>query len=251
MLDYYSEAMDPQVYEAEYQNLRYRLLKLQFGFARAGCQGLVLLEGWDAAGKGGLIRRIAWSTDPRTLKVWRYNGEPEDPGKPWLDRYRIHLPEAGQIAVFDHAWYRRVLSDRVEGTVSEAEWQAAYSEINDFEAALKDEGIRLAKIFLDISPETQLKRFRDRLADPDKRWKLSPADVRHRQAWDAYAAAFADMIAKTDTPHAPWDRIDANDKQASRLVGMEAIIDRLRDGLDLSPVEVPEDIVDYLCGDKA
>ncbi|MEQ8394470.1 polyphosphate kinase [Thalassobaculum sp.] len=219
---------------------QHQLSLLQHAYARQGRSAVIVLEGWDAAGKGGVIRRIAWALDPRTLRVWSI-GAPsvEEQREHWIQRFWRRVPRGGEIAVFDRSWYGRVLVERVEGFAEEAAWRRAYDEINQFEQMLVDEGIRLVKVFLDIKPETQLERFRARYEDPAKRWKITEEDLRNRARWDDYVVAYHDMRELCSPPRAPWTRIAADDKQEARIATFDAILEAVGHDVDVAPPEVP------------
>ena len=153
----------------------------------------------------------------------------------YLQRFWYRLPEHGQIVVFDRSWYGRVLVERIEGFATKAEWKRAYREINEFERMLLDDGAHIAKVFLHITADEQAKRFKDRLTNPLKRWKLSYEDFRNRNSWKEYTEAIEDMMEKTSTDHAPWYLVPANHKNYSRLAVFNILIDRLGQGVDLSP----------------
>ena len=232
--------MDRAAYEKKLAALQRELVLLQHAYSRQGKRGIVVLEGWDAAGKGGLIRRIAWALDPRSLKVWQTSAPNADERRQhWMQRFWTRLPLAGEIAIFDRSWYGRVMVERVEGFAQKAEWKRAFTEINDFEQSLAAEDYRIIKLFLDITPATQLERFRDRYNDPAKRWKLTEEDIRNRAKWADYEKAHEDMIERTSTHWAPWVRIDANDKNAARITGFEAIVKELGKNVDITPPDVP------------
>ncbi|MDE0463596.1 MAG: hypothetical protein OXH93_14360 [Caldilineaceae bacterium] len=172
----------------------------------------------------------------RGFKVWPIAAPlPEEQGQPYLYRFWRRLPYPGQLVVFDRSWYGRVLVERVEGFAAEAEWRRAYAEINDFERMLAADGIRLVKIFLHISAEEQLKRFRARLTDPLKRWKLSPEDLRNRARWAEYEAAIEEMFLRTSTVARPWHAVPANDKKYARLAALGVVVKHLAKGVDLKP----------------
>ena len=217
----------------ELEALQAELQRLQLAYARQGRSAVVVLEGWDAAGKGGLIRRIGWVLDPRTLSVWQI-GAPDavERRQHWLQRFWARIPPAGEIAIFDRSWYGRVLVERVEGFATAQTWHRAYDEINGFEQALVDDGIRVVKLFLDIDSATQLERFVARYENPAKRWKLTAEDIRNRGRWGAYESAYADMFARCSTRIAPWHRIDANDKRRARIEALRVIVDTLGAGVD-------------------
>lgn len=224
-------------YEPRLERRQHELKELSLAYRAHRRRGVVVFEGWDAAGKGGIIRRLGWPLDPRGFKVWPIAAPtPEEQGQPYLYRFWRRLPYPGQLVVFDRSWYGRVLVERVEGYAAAAEWRRAYAEINDFERLLADDGIRLVKIFLHITPEEQLKRFRARLSDPLKRWKLSPEDLRNRARWSEYEAAIDDMFRHTSTVAHPWHVVAANDKRHARLAALGLVVKHLSRGVDLTPV---------------
>ena len=231
--------MSPRVgreYDAKLSRRQHDLKEISLAYRAQGQRAVVVFEGWDAAGKGGIIRRLGWPLDPRGFKVWPIAAPlPDEQGQPYLYRFWRRLPYPGQLVVFDRSWYGRVLVERVEGFASEAEWRRAYAEINDFERLLADDGIRLVKIFLHITPQEQLKRFRARLHDPLKRWKLSPEDLRNRARWPEYETAIEEMFRSTSTVAHPWHAIPANDKRYARLAALGLVVKQLATGVDLNP----------------
>ncbi len=228
--------VDRKEYEVKLARLQVRLKELSVAYQSQGRRAVIVLEGWDAAGKGGVIRRMHWPLDPRGLKVWPISAPtPDELEQHYLSRFWTRVPRSGQIVVFDRSWYGRVLVERIEGYATKTEWQRAYAEINEFERMLDDDGIRLVKIFLHITPEEQLARFRVRFEDPLKRWKLSQEDLRNRARWADYEVAIEEMFQRTSTVKRPWIVIPANSKHYARLAAISAIVKRLADGVDLSP----------------
>ncbi|MEC5324715.1 MULTISPECIES: polyphosphate kinase 2 family protein [unclassified Aurantimonas] len=223
-------------YEPRLEAVQTRFRQIQQAYLHTKDEAVIVFEGWDAAGKGGAIRRMASVMDPRGFRVWPI-GAPsaEELARHYLARFWERLPAKGEIAVFDRSWYGRVLVERVEGFAEEAEWRRAYEEINQFEAMLTDAGTRIAKVFLYIDRDEQLERFEKRLRDPLKRWKLSFEDFRNRDKWDQYEEAVNDMLERTDTTAAPWQVISANHKKYARVTALTGIADRLANGVDLSP----------------
>jgi polyphosphate kinase 2 (PPK2 family) len=185
---------------------------------------IIVFEGFDAAGKGGAIRRFTEVIDPRGVVVHPI-GPPSDRERRthWLFRFWTKLPAPGLIAIFDRSWYGRVLVERVDGLISRSAWQRAYREIRQFEQALTDEGVYLVKIFLAVSKKEQRARFEERLRDPYKRWKLTMEDLKARAHWDEYVKAVDRMVEETHSKHAPWHVIAADDKKQTRLDVLEAI----------------------------
>jgi len=217
------------------------LVQLQQTALRHGVRAMVALEGMDASGKGGAIRRLVQPLDPRGFRVYRV-GPPswEEHARHHLYRFWTKVPLPGEVAIFDRSWYGRVLVERVEELAAEPEWQRAYRELNDFEHTLADAGIVLVKCWLHIDPDEQLRRFEARLADPLKAWKMGDEDWRNRANWDAYMTAAEDALAATDTAAAPWTVIPGNDKRYARIRVMQAVASAIRArgeaaGLDLPP----------------
>lgn len=231
-----SAALDDKEYAAQLKSLQQRFETIQQAYLYHGHKGMVAFEGWDAAGKGGTIRRISAVMDPRGFKVWPIAApEPQDQKRHYMARFWDRAPSSGEICIFDRSWYGRVLVERVEGFASTAEWERAYHEINEFERLMVDDGVRIAKVFLYITPDEQLQRFRDRLGDPMKRWKLSYEDFRNREKWAEYEEAVNDMLARTDTATTPWLLVPANCKRYARIAAMTEIANRLEAGVDLAP----------------
>jgi len=179
---------------------------------------VVVFEGWDAAGKGGAIRRLTAGMDARLYRIAQY-GAPTDVEQryPYLWRFWRDLPRDGRILIFDRSWYGRVLVERVEGFAADYDWQRAYREINAFEHEMTRHGIRLAKFWLHISPEEQLARFKEREETPYKQHKITDEDWRNREKWDQYRDAVNEMVFRTGTEYSPWTLISANDKRNARI----------------------------------
>lgn len=199
-------------------------------------KAIIVLEGVDAAGKGGLIRRLAWSMDPRALKVWPI-GAPNiiEKDEHYLTRFWKRLPGPGEICVFDRSWYGRVLVERIEGLVDQETGDRAYSEINDFERMLVDDGIRVIKLLLKISKKEQAKRLIDRLEHPEKNWKLTFDDIRNRDKWGDYEKAYSKMVLKTSKIDSQWKVIESDEKQKARTEAIKYIVKTLSSDLSLKP----------------
>jgi AMP-polyphosphate phosphotransferase len=231
----HSVKLAPEAYEDALAKLQRRLSAIQQAYFHAGLNAVIVFEGWDAAGKGGVIRRLTAALDPRGFRVWpigpprRYHAE-----RHYLTRFWEKLPPKGGISIFDRSWYGRLLVERVEKITPEARWRAAFEEINEFERLLIEDGTRVVKIFLCITPEEQLRRFEARLRDPLKRWKLSSEDFRNREDWDGYAEAAEEAIERTSR-HAPWTVLSSENKKAGRIAAIGAVVEQLSEGVDLSP----------------
>lgn len=197
---------------------------------------VIVFEGWDAAGKGGSIKRITEKLDPRGYVVYPIGApQGEDRTRHYLYRFWRRLPERGQIAIFDRSWYGRVLVERVEGFATEDEWKRAYKEINSFERQLRDFGTILAKFWIHISREEQLRRFQERQAAGYKAWKLTEEDWRNRDKWHIYEQAVEDMILKTGTRTAPWVLVEGNEKYWARVKVLTKLVEILSRDLGYEP----------------
>lgn len=213
-----------------------KMLQVQQAYFHQNQRAILVFEGWDASGKGGAIRRITEKLDPRGVVVNPISAPTQkEQSKHYLYRFQARLPEAGTIAIFDRSWYGRVLVERIEGFASEQEWQRAYQEINEFERSLIDDGARIIKIFMHISPEEQLKRFQERLNNPVKRWKLTTEDIRNRGRWDEYKEATDQMFEFTSTESSPWQIIPGNHKWYARIAVLKTVVEALAEGIDVEP----------------
>jgi polyphosphate:AMP phosphotransferase len=223
-----SVRLTPARYEQEVEAWQKRLRELEFACYARRLPVIAAFEGWDAAGKGGAIRRLVGSLDPRGYTVLPIAApKGDDATHHYLWRFWRRLPKAGHLAVFDRTWYGRVLVERIEGFCTEAEWRRAYHEINEFERSLTNAGAVLVKYWLHVSPDVQLKRFKAREKDPAKRYKITEEDWRNREKWDAYKAAVHDMLTQTSTAHAPWTVVEANDKGWARVKCLRTLVEEI------------------------
>ena len=189
---------------------------------------IIAYEGWDAAGKGGNIKRIAEALDPRGYEVHPISSpEPHEKARHFLWRFWTRLPKDGHVAIFDRTWYGRVMVERIEGFCTENDWKRAYNEINEFEKELDTWGAVLIKFWVHIDKDTQLERFNDRQNTPEKRWKITDEDWRNREKWDVYEEAVNDMIQKTSTRFAPWHILESVDKKYARIRALEIVVEEL------------------------
>jgi len=212
-------------YEERVAELQERAFALQIKGFQKGERTVVAFEGWDAAGKGGCIKRLMALMDPRGYKVWPIAApRDEDARHHWLWRFWRRLPEAGELTVFDRTWYGRVLVERVEGFARPEAWRRAYEEINAFERTLTADGVRLVKIFLHISRAEQKRRFEEREEDALKRYKIGPDDWRNRKKRPEYERAIQEMLDRTHRPDAPWVLVAAESKRHARLEVLRTVI---------------------------
>jgi len=227
-----NRALEREEYSVRLKAAQNELARLHNTMYKQRLPAAMVFEGWDAAGKGGAIKRAVAPLDPRGYKVAPY-GAPNDTERAhhYLWRFWNEVPKAGHITVFDRSWYGRVMVERVEGFCSTADWKRAFGEINDFEKQLVDSGIVLLKFWLHISPEEQLKRFELRTNTPEKKWKITDEDWRNREKWDQYLEAVDEMLFRTSTDYAPWTIVEAVDKLYSRVKVIETVKERLESAL--------------------
>lgn len=197
---------------------------------------VAVFEGQDAAGKGGAIRRITGALDARHYQVFPVSApSAEERAQPWLWRFWRRLPRKGHVAIFDRSWYGRVLVERVEKFCTPADVERAYEEINDFEQQLADHGTVVVKVFLAITKDEQLRRFRERADVTHQNYKLTEEDWRNRRQWRPYETAINDMVARTGTASAPWTLVSANDVEHARIEVLRTLCERLQDAIDRPP----------------
>ena len=221
-----SQSLSREDYKKALQPLQAELRELQRDVFKEKLPVLIVYEGWDAAGKGGNIKRLTQFLDPRGYYVTAYAAPTEEEKKHnYLWRFWRDLPDGGQIGIFDRSWYGRVLVERVEGFCSEKEWRRAYQEINEFEGQLTAAGLVLVKFWLQISQDEQLRRFTDRKQDQFRHWKLTGEDWRNREKFGQYRDAVTDMLEKTSTAWAPWTIVEANDKPFARAKALRTTIE--------------------------
>lgn len=226
---------DKKAYKSALAELQLKMLRIQQAYYHGKRRAVIVFEGVDAAGKGGIIRRLVETLDPRGVKVWPI-GVPteEEKSHHYLYRFWKRMPEAGTLAIFDRSWYGRVLVERIEGFCDAAAWKRAYREINEFERMLHDDGVRVIKLMPVISLDEQAKRFEERIRNPYKRWKLTADDIRNRKKWSQYQKAFQTMLNRTSTETAPWHVIAANRKWHARVEGLRIVTDTLAAGVDIT-----------------
>lgn len=227
------QSLSRKAYEEQLLVYQGRLNRLSREAHERGLSSILVFEGWDAAGKGGAIRRITAALDARNYQVIPI-AVPSDEEKAHhhLWRFWRHLSRAGRLTIFDRSWYGRVLVERIEGFASEAEWRRAYAEINDFEEQLVEHGIVLVKYWMHITRDEQLRRFKRRQKISYKRWKLTDEDWRNREKWDLYEQAVNDMIARTSTTISPWTLVEANGKRFARIKTISTYCEKLEEALD-------------------
>ena len=223
---------DLRNYDKELERWGKKLHDLHYETYKKKVPVLILFEGWDAAGKGGAIKRLVTNFDPRGYEVIPV-AAPNDTERThhYLWRFWQAVPAAGRIAVFDRTWYGRVLVERVEGFCQEAEWRRAYREINEFEEQLTNFGAVIVKFWLHIDKEEQLRRFQERENTPEKRWKITAEDWRNREKWDEYKQAVDEMLYRTSTRSAPWTIVPANSKEYARVHVLKTVAEAMEKAL--------------------
>lgn len=235
--------LDNKEYEERLKKLQNQLLDLQIHYMSTGKRAIIGLDGWDAAGKGGLIQRLVFGLEPRSAQVWRIRAPTaEEQGRHFLWRFWDRVPAPANWAVFDRTWYGRVLVERIEGLCTKDEWQRAYREINEFERTLSDAGARFVKLLIHVSEEEQKKRMIRRLEKPHKRYKVGLEDFRNIAKRKQYLEAYRDMLNETDTEHAPWHVIASDDKRHARLEGLKIVVDTLGRGVKNPPQELDPEV---------
>lgn len=240
-----SLSLDRAAYVKEMTRRQIQLRELGYQVYQRKRPVILLFEGWDAAGKGGAIKRITEKLDPRGYVVYPISApQGEDKTRHYLYRFWRRLPERGQIAIFDRSWYGRVLVERVEGFAKEEEWKRAYKEINSFERQLRDFGAIVAKFWIHISREEQLRRFEERQRIGYKEWKLTEEDWRNRDKWGLYEEAVEEMLVRTSTRTAPWCVVEGNDKYWSRAKVLRQLVEILSEELGYQPADPLKDLED-------
>lgn len=225
--------LSPKAYGKKLAREQLRLRGLHFRIYERQVPVMALFEGWDAAGKGGAIKRITETLEPRGYTVSSFSApRGEESTHHYLWRFWKALPRAGHLGIFDRSYYGRLLVERVEGFCAEAEWRRAFREINEFESHQASVGMVICKVWLHISKEEQLRRFKDRERDPFRSHKLTAEDWRNRARWAEYAAAVEDMLGKTSTPEAPWTVVPADDKYFARVTVLETLTSALERAVD-------------------
>lgn len=223
-----NKSLSDEEYKEELTKLQNHLKELHNRLYRKKVPVVIVYEGWDAAGKGGNIKRITEALDPRGFEVQPIaSPEPHEKARHYLWRFWMRLPKTGHIAIFDRSWYGRVMVERLEGFCSENDWKRAYNEMNEFEKELHDWGAVIIKFWVQIDKDTQLARFTDRQNTPEKQWKITDEDWRNREKWDEYEVAVNEMIQKTSTTFAPWHILESVDKKYARIKALKIVIEEL------------------------
>jgi AMP-polyphosphate phosphotransferase len=223
-----SKSLGEKAYKRQLEELQGRLNGLYRKMRDERGSAVLAFEGWDAAGKGGTIRRLTGAMDARDYSVIPVAApSSEERAHHYLWRFWRHMPRAGRVTIFDRSWYGRVLVERVEGFASEAEWRRAYKEISRFEEQLVEHGVVVTKFWVHVSKDEQLRRFEERQKVAHKHFKITEEDFRNREKWDAYEDAANEMIERTSTASAPWVLVEGNDKQYARIKVLRTFCKRL------------------------
>ena len=227
-----TKTITDEKYDKTLDKLQNRLSELHYKLYRKRVPVIIGYEGWDAAGKGGNIKRVAAALDPRGYEVIPIAApDKTELNHHYLWRFWNHMPKTGHIAIFDRTWYGRVLVERIEGFCTPSDWHRAYQEINEFEQGLTDWGAVVVKFWLQIDKDEQLKRFTARQETPEKQWKITDEDWRNREKWPQYEEAVNDMIRYTSTDFAPWHIIESQDKKYGRIQALEILISAIEERL--------------------
>ncbi|EGQ7640513.1 polyphosphate kinase 2 [Vibrio cholerae] len=234
--------LDKKVYERELELLQIELVKLQEWVKQEKLKLVVIFEGRDAAGKGGVIKTITEKLNPRVCRVAALPAPTEKEKTQWyFQRYVTHLPAGGEIVLFDRSWYNRAGVEKVMGFCSDEEYQEFLRSCPEFERMLQRSGIILLKYWFSVSDEEQERRFIERINTPLKRWKFSPMDLESRQRWAAYSRAKDEMFAYTDTKHCPWWVVPSDDKKRARLNCISHLLSSVEyQEIEHAPITLPE-----------
>lgn len=220
-----SVTISEEEYDKQLKKLQKKLRALHNQMYEERRPAIIAYEGWDAAGKGGNIKRVSAALDPRGYEVIPIAApDKHEASRHYLWRFWQHIPKDGHIAIFDRTWYGRVMVERIEGFCSEEDWQRAYREINEFEKELYNWGAVIVKFWLQIDQDEQLRRFTDRQNTPEKQWKITDEDWRNREKWPYYELAVDDMLRYTSTDFAPWHIIESNDKKYARIKALKVLV---------------------------
>ncbi|EDN71087.1 Protein of unknown function DUF344 [Beggiatoa sp. PS] len=223
-----SQRLDNKTYRNELETYQGKLHRLAWAAYQKKCSTIIVFEGWDAAGKGGAIRRMTQAMDARLYQVISIAAPTdEERAHHYLWRFWRHIPRAGRVTIYDRSWYGRVLVERVEGFAKDHEWQRAYLEINDFEEQLVKHGGVVIKFWLHLSQEEQLRRFQEREQVPYKQHKITEEDWRNREKWEDYTLAVNEIVARTSTRFAPWTLVAGDDKRFARVQVIKTVCERL------------------------
>lgn len=235
-------SIDRNVYFSELIRLQSELVKLQDWVAHKGLKVVVLFEGRDAAGKGGVIKRITQRVNPRTCRVIALPAPSDREKKQWyFQRYVPHLPAEGEIVLFDRSWYNRAGVERVMGFASDQQVEDFFRDVPEFERMLVRSGIILVKYWFSITDQEQQLRFLMRIYDPIKQWKLSPMDLQSRVRWERYTKAKEEMLERTNIPEAPWNIVEGNDKKRARLNCIAHLLSKIPyEEVPHEPIVLPE-----------
>ena len=229
-----TKSLDQEDYKKQLKQCQLELLNMQLLLREKKRSVILIMEGPDAAGKGGAIKRIVERLDPRLVRVYSIiKPTPEEYMRHYMWRFWNKLPAYGDLAIFDRSWYGRVLVERVEEFCTEAEWKRAYGEIVETERLLSDDGAIIIKLYLHITKDEQLARFKRREADPYKHWKISEEDWRNRRHWNEHNEAAQDMFEKTGSDEAPWTVIPANYKWYARVKAVKTVCERIASALKI------------------
>ncbi len=223
-----SKNLTREEYKEQIDDLQKRLEMLHSEIYRRRIPVVLGFEGWDAGGKGGAIKRLTSHLDPRGYQVCP-TAAPNDIEKKhhYMWRFWNHVPKAGHIAIFDRTWYGRVMVERIEGLCSDEEWKRAYQEINEMEAHMANAGAVVLKFWLQIDKDEQERRFKERMDNPEKQWKITDEDWRNREKWDQYEQAVNEMLVRTSTTYAPWIVVEGNCKYYARVKVLRTVVEAL------------------------
>ncbi len=237
-----SRSLSKEEYQEQLPRLRRRLLQLQQACWQGGLASVIMVEGWDGAGKGDCVRRLTERLEPRGYRVFYVTRKPRTYERflPWMWRFWLEIPNYGQMTIFHRSWYRRVMLRRGEGRMEELEWHRAVRDILDFERALTDDGYVLIKFFLHISKEEREARFQKMEDDPAESWRISKRSWKHHHRYEDYHALSEEILARTETAAGPWKIVEATDRRWARVSIFQTIVERLEEAMTARGLPLPE-----------
>ncbi len=237
-----SKTLPKDAYRKRLPELRQRALQLQQACWQAGMASVLVFEGWDGSGKGDCVRKLTERLEPRGFRVFYATRKPRTYERylPWMWRFWLEIPNYGQMTIFHHSWYRRVLLRRGKGRMDELGWHRAMRDILDFERALTDDGYVLVKLFLHISKAEREERFRAMEQDPAESWRIGKRSWKHHRRYEDYYSLVEEMLARTETAAGPWKIVEATDRRWARISVLQTVVDRLEEAMKARGLAVPE-----------
>ncbi len=237
-----SKELSKEEYQERLPRLQRRLLQLQQASWQAGMASVLMVEGWDGAGKGDCVRKVTERLEPRGYHLHYVTRKPRTTERylPWMWRFWLEIPNYGQMTIFHRSWYRRVMLRRGEGSMAELDWHRAVRDILDFERALTDDGYVLIKFFLHLSKEEREARFQKMEQDPAESWRISKRSWKHHSHYEDYYSLSEEILARTETAAGPWKIVEATDRRWARVCVFQTVVERLEEAMQARGLPLPE-----------